>query len=103
MASHLAAGTGVCEMGRAVTDGAVPLAVGWGKPGVEVNPAGVAIVPCVRAEAVYNPFRVANVSGVAEFAETLQASWLMMIKITNRRIGEFFVGMVFSGILFSKC
>ena len=89
-------------MGVTGAGGTVPLAVGWGKPGVEVNPAGVAIAPWVRAEAVYNPFRVANVSGVAELAEILQASWLMMIKITSRRIGDIFLGMVFSGTWFSK-
>ena len=89
-------------MGVNVTDGTVLLAVGWGKPGVEVNPAGVAIAPWVRAEAVYNPFRVANVSGVAGFAEILQASWLIMSIITNRRSGDIFLGMVFSGTWFSK-
>jgi len=72
----------------------VLLAVGTGKPGVEVKAAGEVPAPCVSAEAVYSPFKVANVSGVAEFAEMLQASWVMMINPKNRMAGDFFVDMV---------
>jgi hypothetical protein len=90
-------------MGMLVADGAVvPLAVGGGKPGVEVKPDGVLPASSVRAEAVYSPFKVANVSGVARFAEMLQASWVMMIKTTNRVAGDFFVDMISSGNWFSK-
>jgi hypothetical protein len=51
-----------------------PVAVGIGSPGVAVKLRDVPAAVCVRAEAVYSPFKVANVSGVAEFVEKLHAN-----------------------------
>jgi hypothetical protein len=61
-------------MGRFVAEADAPVAVCRGNPGVGVKLAGVPPVSRVRAEAVYSPFKVANVSGVAELAEMLHAS-----------------------------
>jgi hypothetical protein len=45
---------------------------------------------------------VAKVSGVAEFAEILQANWVIISNVTKKMVGNFFVGMVSSEISVSK-
>jgi hypothetical protein len=78
-------------MGVLVGVAGVPLTVGGGRPGVEVEPASI-----VWAETVYSTFRVAKVSGVAVSAPRLQASWVRMSADAKRMTGKFFVDMVFS-------
>jgi len=74
----------------------LPVALGRGKPGVALKIDWVEAASSVCADAVYSPFNVANVSGVAEFAGTLQASWTMVIKTIKRTRAEFFFDMGFS-------
>jgi hypothetical protein len=45
---------------------------------------------------------VANVSGVAESAERLHASWAIVIITTKMMKDDFFIDMVFSAEWFSK-
>lgn len=82
-------------MGVFVADAApLVVAVGRGRPGVEVKPIGALAAVCVWAEAVYSPFRVANVSGVAEFDGALQASWTIHKMRIERMMGDFLGDMV---------
>jgi ligand-binding sensor domain-containing protein len=78
------------------------VAVGSGRPGVAVKPVCVLAASTVWAEAVYNPFNVANGSGVAEFKGRLQAIWTTVTDATKRMRKYFFVDMGSSEEWFSR-
>ena len=71
------------------------VAVGRGRPGVAVKIDWVEAASSVWADAVYSPFKVAKVSGVAEFEGTLHANWTMLIKTIKRARADFLMDMGF--------
>ena len=86
---------GIVTGGTAVEP--LPVAtVGSGSPGVGLNAGWVEADSSVWADAVYSPFNVANVSGVAEFDGRLHANCTMAMKARKRMRGDLFISMIFS-------
>ena len=87
----------MATFGRLVTEAGTPtVIVGWGRPGVADKLIGAGPDVRVMAEAVYSPFNVAKVSGVAELPlARLHASWTI-IKITTKRVKDCFFREMFS-------